>query len=194
MGGWNHITQLYILVIYGLSDATAILLQLVLGNWANLQLQVLHVTETSCIKQLQNGKFLVVKCGCNINTHFEGAFTCGVTSMVLNWCYVLKKRMTFPYKYSVKVEMESSLGLIVNSMLNIMSTNIESSKKCLCYITWLPKSIKWLLVLTLKITPSTHVIDPIIAKGVLNTQEKILSFSTPTHGNYCSIWLHFNYF
>jgi hypothetical protein len=33
-----------------LSDATAILLQLVLGNWANLQLQVLHATENQLHK------------------------------------------------------------------------------------------------------------------------------------------------
>ncbi len=55
MGGWNHITQPYILVVYGLSDATVIFLQLVLGNWANLQLQVsvaienqLHKTVAKC--------------------------------------------------------------------------------------------------------------------------------------------------
>jgi hypothetical protein len=45
MGGWNRITQPYVLVIYGLSDATAIFLQLVLGNWANFQLQMLVVIK-----------------------------------------------------------------------------------------------------------------------------------------------------
>jgi hypothetical protein len=60
MGGWNHITQPYVLVIYGLSNATTIFLQLVSGNWVNFQLQVSVATETSCIRQLQNGIFLVV--------------------------------------------------------------------------------------------------------------------------------------
>jgi hypothetical protein len=50
MGGWNRITQLYILVIYGLSDATTILLQLVLSNWANFQLQVSHATKNQLHK------------------------------------------------------------------------------------------------------------------------------------------------
>jgi hypothetical protein len=52
MGGWNRITQPYILVIYGLSDATAILLQLVLGNWANFQLQVSHAIENQLHKTI----------------------------------------------------------------------------------------------------------------------------------------------
>ncbi len=36
--------------MYELSDATAILLQLVLGNWANFQLQVSHATENQLHK------------------------------------------------------------------------------------------------------------------------------------------------
>jgi len=43
-------TQPYILVIYGLLDAIAILMQFVLRNWANLQLQVSHATENQLHK------------------------------------------------------------------------------------------------------------------------------------------------
>ncbi len=50
MGGWNRITQPYVLVIYELLDATAIFLQLVLGNWANFQLQVSVAIENQLDK------------------------------------------------------------------------------------------------------------------------------------------------
>jgi hypothetical protein len=40
------------LVIHGLSDATAILLQLVLDNWVNFQLQVSYATENQLHKTL----------------------------------------------------------------------------------------------------------------------------------------------
>jgi hypothetical protein len=52
MGGWNRITQPYVLVVYGLSDATIIFLQLVLGNWANFQLQVSIATKNQLHKTI----------------------------------------------------------------------------------------------------------------------------------------------
>jgi hypothetical protein len=68
MGGWNRITQPYVLVVYRLSDATIIFLQLVLSNWANFQLQVsvaienqLHKTVTKCYFSSSEIKTLTFK-------------------------------------------------------------------------------------------------------------------------------------
>ncbi len=47
-------------------DATTILLQLVLGNWANLQLQVSHVTKNQLHKTV--AKWQIFSSGCNRNT------------------------------------------------------------------------------------------------------------------------------
>jgi hypothetical protein len=57
MGGWNHIIQLYVFAIYGLLDATAIFLQLVLGNWANFQLQVSIAAENQLHKTIAKWYF-----------------------------------------------------------------------------------------------------------------------------------------
>jgi hypothetical protein len=67
MGGWNCITQPYVLVIYGLSDATVIFLQLVLGNWANFQLQVSVATENQLQKTIAKWYF-----SSSVSKHLNG--------------------------------------------------------------------------------------------------------------------------